>query len=120
MEKASEKKNVEFFETCMKLQEEFLDNWAKSQKEFLDNWFEATKKMQEAFLNLEGGNAFPPGKEIFQMYNTWFNTMSNSSKIFTDEAMKMQEMWKASMKKPMMSSDLFKNFTESFQQKFSH
>ena len=113
MEKVGEKKNAEFFETWMKSQKEFMENWTKSQKEFMDNWLEAAKKMQESFMNLDASKTATPGKELFNMYNTWFNTMAASSKGFTDEAMKMQETWKASMEKQMgMNKDLFKNFSE--------
>ena len=113
MERVGEKKSAEFFETWMKSQKEFMDNWMKSQKEFMDNWIESAKKMQEGIMSLDGGKTATPGKELFNMYNTWFNTMVSSSKSFTDEAMKMQETWKTSMEKQMgMSKELFKNFSE--------
>ncbi len=117
MEKAAEKKSVEFFETWMKLQKEFLENWTKSQKDFMDNWLEAAKKLEETFLKLDGGKASGPGKEFFNMYNSWFNTMAKSSKIFTDEMMRMQETWQTSMEKQMgASKELFKPFSESARQ----
>ena len=112
-EKIAEKKSVEFFEMCMKMQKEFLENWMKSQKEFMENWLEGAKKLQESFLNLDSGQlGKPAGKDMLGMYNTWFNTMVNSSKVFTDEAMKMQETWKGSAEKQMeMSREIFKNFS---------
>ncbi len=114
MEKLAEKKNAEYFEMWMTLQKEFLDNWMKSQKEFMENWLEGVKKLQESFLNLDGGQAGKPGKEMLNMYNTWFNTMVNSSKVFTDEAMKIQETLKTSAEKQMgMGKEIFKTFSES-------
>ncbi len=112
MEKTTDKKNVEFFETWFKLQKEFLENWTKSQKEFMETWLEASKKMQESFMNLDGGKTGVPGKEMLTMYNTWYNTMADSSKIFTEEALKMQEAWKTSVEKQMvMGREMFKNFS---------
>ncbi len=113
MEKTAEKKSAEFIETWAKLQKDFMDNWTKSQKEFMENWLEAAKKMQESFLSLEPKQTGMPGKDMVNMYNTWFNTMVNSSKTFTDEAMKVQETWKTAVEKQMsMGKDLFKGFPD--------
>ena len=108
-------KAVEIFETWFKLQKEFMENWTKSQKEFMENWIESSKKLQESFMGFDGSKEGTPGKEMLKMYNTWFNTMVNSSKIFTDEAIKIQETWKTSVEKQMeMSKEMFKNFPEFF------
>jgi len=116
MEETEEKKNGEFFETWMKSQREFIENWTKNQKEFMDGWLEAAKKMQESF-SFDGGKAGTSEKEILNMYNTWLNTMVNSSKLFTDQAMKMQESWKTTVEKQMsMNKELFKNFNVSSRQ----
>jgi hypothetical protein len=113
MEKAAEKKSMDVFETWTKLQKEFMDNWMKSQKEFMDNWLDAAKKMQESFMSLEPKQSGMPGKDMLGMYNVWLNTMANSSKIFTDEALKLQETWKAAVEKQMlMGRDLFKGFSD--------
>ena len=113
-------KAVEIFETWFKLQKEFMENWTKSQKEFMENWIESSKKLQESFMGFDGSKEGTPGKEMLKMYNTCFNTMVNSSKIFTDEAIKIQETWKTSVEKHMeMSKEMFKNFPEFFKQEAS-
>jgi len=111
-------KAAEIFEEWFKLQKEFMENWTKVQREFMENWTDSTRKLQESFLNLstaqgDGG----PGKEMLKLYSTWFNTMADSSKIFTNEAVKIQDTWKASVEKQMeMSKEMFKNFPEFFKQ----
>ncbi len=109
---------AEIFESWFKLQKEFMENWMKSQKEFMENWTEASKKLQESFLNLGGAKEGLPGHEMLGAYNTWLNTMMDSSKIFTDEAIKIQETWKTSVEKQMeMSKEMFKNFSEFSKQR---
>lgn len=110
-------KALEFFDAWVKSQKDFLENWVKTQKEFMENWTEATKKLQEGFLSL-GGPQEGPGKEMLNLYNSWINTMLNSSKVFTDEAVKIQENWKNTVEKQMeMSREMVKNFLELFAQK---
>lgn len=112
MEKIAEKKNVEYFEAWMKLQNEFMEIWMKGQKEFVENCLEGAKKLQESFLNLDVGQFGKPGKDMLNMYNTWFSTMFDSSKAFTDEAMKAQETWKKSAEKQTeMARENVKSFS---------
>ncbi len=104
---------AEIFESWFKLQKEFMDKWMKSQKEFMENWTEASRKLQESFFNLGGAKEGVAGKEILGAYNTWLNMMMDSSRIFTDEAIKIQESWKTSVEKQMeMSKEMFRNFSE--------
>jgi len=108
-------KVVEFFDGWVKSQRDFLENWVKTQKEFMENWTEATKKLQEAFFSQLGSQEGPTGKGMGELYNTWINTMVNSSKVFTDEAIKIQETWKNTVEKQMeMSKEMVKNFSELF------
>jgi hypothetical protein len=110
-------KAVEFFDGWLKSQRDFLENWVKTQKEFMENWTEATKKLQEAFFTQIGSHDGPTGKEMVELYNTWINTMVNSSKVFTDEAIKIQETWKNTVEKQMeMSKEMVKNFSGLFMQ----
>ena len=93
---------------------ELFDAWMKSQKDFMDNWSEATKKMQETFLNM-GVPQEGPMKEPLNLYKTWFTTIANSSKVFTDEAGRLQETWKSAVEKQMdMSREAVKNFSGLF------
>ena len=109
-------KMIEFADAWMKSQKEFMENWVKSQKEFMENWTAATKKLQESFATM-GGPQDGPAKEVLNLYNTWLNTMTNSSRIFTDEAEKIQETWKNTVEKQMeMSREMVKNFSELFNQ----
>lgn len=105
-------KGTEFFDAWIKSQKEFMDNWLKAQKEFMENWTDATKKLQESFMNL-GGPQEGPAKEMFNLYNSWVTTMTNSSKVFSDEALKMQDAWKSSVEKQM---EMLKGFSELFKQ----
>jgi hypothetical protein len=108
-------KMIEFVDAWMKSQKEFMENWVKSQKEFMENWTEATKKLQESFMNM-GGSQEGPTKEMLNLYNSWLTTMVGSSKVFADEAGKIQETWKNTVEKQMeMSSEMVKNFSELFE-----
>lgn len=110
-------KAVEFFESWVKSQKEFMDNWVKSQREFMEGWTEATKKLQEAFLNMGGPQEGAAGKELHNLYNSWISTMTNSSKVFTDEAAKIQETWKNTVEKQLeMGKDMVRNLSELFVQ----
>ena len=104
----------ELFDAWMKSQKDLMDSSMKTQKDFMDNWVEAAKKMQETFLNM----AVPqegPMKEPLTMYKSWFTTIANSSKVFTDEAGRLQETWKSAVEKQMdMSREAVKNFSELF------
>ena len=105
-------KALEFFDAWIKSQKEFMDNWVRNQREFLTNWTEATKKVQESFLTAAGVQE-GPGKEMLNVYNSWVNTLVNSSKTFTDEAVKIQENWKGTMEKQMeMSREAMKNYLD--------
>ena len=105
-------KGTEIFDVWIASQKGFMDNWVKSQKEFMENWTEATKKLQESFINL-GGPQEGPAKEMFKMYNSWVTTMTDSSKVFTDEAVKMQDAWKKSVEKQL---EMLKNFSGFYKQ----
>ncbi len=110
IENVAEKKNVEYFEMLMKQLKEFMDIWITSQKEFMESWLEASRKLQESFLSAGGGQLGKPEKDMLGMYNTWFNTIVNSSKVFTDQAMKMQEAWRAAAEEQMkMGSRIVKS-----------
>jgi hypothetical protein len=109
-------KGLEFFDSWVKSQKEFLETWLKSQKDFLTNWTESMKKLQESFTNL-GVSQEGPGKEMVSLFNALFNNMANSAKVFSDEAMKMQETWKITVEKQMeMSREMVKNFSQVFEQ----
>ena len=109
-------KATEIFETWFTMQKEVMENWTKVQKEFMENWTESSKKFQESFVSM--GAAQGDGKDILKMYSSWFNTMVDSSRIFTDEAIKIQETWKASVEKQMeMSKEMLKGFSEVSKQK---
>ena len=107
---------MELVDAWMKSQTEFMEKWLKSQKEFMGNWTEATRKLQESFMSMSSSQD-GPAKEMFGLYNTWFNTMVNSSKVFADEAGKAQETWKNTIEKQMeMSREMTKGFLARFQQ----
>jgi hypothetical protein len=109
-------KVLEFLNAWMKSQKEFMENWVRSQKEFMANWTDATRKMQEAFLSMGEGQE-GTSTDRFNLYKSWLTTMVNSSKVFTDEAGKIQESWKNTVEKQMeMSREMVKNMMELFKQ----
>jgi hypothetical protein len=82
----------------------------------MENWTAATKKLQESFMNM-GGSQEGPAKEMLTLYNSWITTMVNSSKVFTDEATKMQETWKNTVEKQVeMSKEMVKSLSGLFTQ----
>jgi hypothetical protein len=107
-------KMTEFVDAMMKSQKEFMESWVSAQKEFMENWVETTKKIQETLLSV-GGSQEGTAKETLSLYRSWLATMANSSKIFTDEAGKIQETWKNSVEKQLeMSREMVKNFSNLF------
>ena len=97
----------------MKSQKEFMENWMTAQKDFMEKWLEATKQLQESFLKM----GVPPEgrrqKRRQDLYKSWLTTMVNSSKIFTDEAERIQETWRNTVEKQMkMSREVVKNFSD--------
>ena len=107
-------KGMEFFDAWVESQKEFFETGLRSQKELMTNWTESSRKLQESFLNL-GTFQEGPGKEMLNMFNPWFNTMANSAKVFSDEVVKIQEIWKSTFEKQMeMSRGMVKNPFELF------
>src|SRR3972149_5759037 len=80
-------KGLEFFDAWVRSQKEFIETGLKSQKEFMTNWTESIQNLQASFLNL-GGFQEGPGKEMLNLFNPWFNTMANSTRVFSDEVVK--------------------------------
>ncbi|MFI5304018.1 MAG: hypothetical protein ACHQYP_04410 [Nitrospiria bacterium] len=109
-------KDLEFFDAWVKSQKEFLGTWSKSQKELLTNWAESTKKLQESFVNL-GAAQEGPAKEATNLFNSLFTTMTNSTKVLSEEVEKIQETWKTTFEKQMETSrEILKNFSQFFKQ----
>ncbi len=107
-------KGLEFFDVWVKSQKGFLETGLESQKEFMTNWTESIQKLQASFLNLEGFKE-GPGKEMLNLFNPWFNTISNSAKVFSDEVVKIQETWKSTFEKQIeISREMAKNSFEFF------
>ncbi len=116
--RAEEKKGadrlVQFFDAWMKTQKDIMETWIRSQKEFMDNWVEAAKKMQESFLNT-GGAQEGTINENLNVYRSWLTTMANSSKVFTDQAGRIQDTWKNAVEKQMdVSREMTGHFAELF------
>lgn len=107
-------KLMELVDASMKSQKVFMEGWVKSQKEFMVNWTEATQKMQESVLSM-GEPQEGPAKEMLNLYRSAFTKMVDSSKVFTEEAGKIQETWKNTVEKQMdMSREMVKNFSDLF------
>ena len=108
-------KIMEFVDALMKSQKEFMESWVQSQKQFMESWIDTTRKIQESFLSL-GGSQEGTTKETVNLYRSWLTTMANSTKVYTEEAGKIQETWKNTVEKQMdMSREMVKNLTALFQ-----
>ncbi|MFI5304019.1 MAG: hypothetical protein ACHQYP_04415 [Nitrospiria bacterium] len=107
-------KGLEFFDAWVKSQKEFLETWSKSQKDLLANWNESTKKLQETFASLSTAKE-GPAKEATNLFNSLFTTMTNSTKVFSEEVEKVQETWKTTFEKQMESSrEMLGKFSQFF------
>ena len=107
-------KIMELLDAMMKSQKEFLGTWVAAQKEFMTNWIETTKKIQESFLNV-GGAQEGTTKETLNLYRSWFDTMANSSRVYTEEVGRAQEAWKNTIEKQMeMNREVIKSFSALF------
>ena len=105
------------FDVWMQSQKEFMDTWMRTQKQFWENVTESTRKLQEGFVRTacsqaQGGpETFPP-KEAMAVYNTMVETMLNSTRVYADEFIKMQEAWNHTVAQQMemcrrMASNVF-------------
>ena len=109
-------KGPEFFDAWVKSQKEFLENWSRSQEAFMANYTESMKTLQESLKNIEGSQEGPM-KEMLNQFNPLFDTMVSSSKVFSDEAVKIQETWKSTVEKQMeMCQDMLKASSGFFKQ----
>ena len=109
-------KGLEFFDAWVKSQKEFLDTWSKSQKELMANWTESTKTLQDSIVNI-GAAQEGPTKEMTNLFNSLFTTVTNSTKILSEEVGKIQETWKTTFEKQMETSrELVKHFSQFFKQ----
>lgn len=105
-------RTFEFIDAWFKMQTEFVGTLAGLQKDFLDNFIESSKKIQQTFLGAAGEGL--PGKQMTDYYDMWFSTAVNSSRAFTDQIIKMQETWKASVNRQLDSGrEMFRSFAEN-------
>jgi hypothetical protein len=104
-------KAFEFFDTWLRSQKDFLDNWTGYQKELMDNWLNSIKKIQLSFSTMVG----PAGgsRQLLDLFNSWFTTMINSSRAFTEGVTNLQNVWKTTMQKQTeMSGEIAKRFLD--------
>ena len=105
-------KGLDFFDAGVISQQEFLETWSKNQKDFLKHWNESIKKLQESFVKL-GTSQDGRGKEMTDLFASLFNNVANSTKVFSDEAVKIQETWKDTVEKQVeMNREMVKNFSQ--------
>ncbi len=105
---------MQLLDSWMNTQRDVMDTWIRSQKEFMDTWVEATKKMQESLLNT-GGAQEGTINENLNVYRSWLTTMANSSKIFTDQASRLQDTWKNAVNRQMdVSKEMASHFADLF------
>lgn len=103
----------EFFETWLRSQKDFMDNWLGSQKGMMDNWLDTTKKIQQSFGAMAGTRG--GSQQLFDLFNSWFTTMLNSSKVFTEGITNLQNLWKDMTQKQMeMNKEIAQHFFDLF------
>ena len=108
-------KAFEFFDPWLKSQKDFLDNWLRSQNELMENWLDSIKRLQMSIGTLAGTQG--ASQQIFDLFNSWFTMMLNSTKSFTEGITNLQNSWKTMIEKQMeMSKELAKHFLHLFKQ----
>jgi cytoplasmic iron level regulating protein YaaA (DUF328/UPF0246 family) len=95
-------KALELYDAWLQSQKDFLNNWTGSQKELMDNWLESVKKIQMSFGAVAGTHG--GSQQLFDLFSSWFNTMLNSSKAFTEGITNLQNAWKTTIEKQMEMS----------------
>jgi hypothetical protein len=104
---------IEFFDAWLKSQKDFMDNWLGSQKGMMENWLDATKKIQYSFGAIAGSRG--GSHQLFEIFNSWFSTMLNSSKVFTESIANLQNAWKEMTQKQMdMNKEIAGHFMDLF------
>ncbi|MGA2193553.1 MAG: hypothetical protein ABSG42_09300 [Nitrospirota bacterium] len=107
-------RETEIFDAWIQSQREFMESVMKGQQELLNNITDSARKMQDAFLrplcSQPGSESDPSQRQAFNAYNTVVETMVNSSKLFTDEVMRMQEAWRHTLDRQV---DIGKRMTSS-------
>jgi hypothetical protein len=101
-------KEFEILDSLVQSQKEFMETWMTTQKELWERMSESSRKMQEAMLSPlcspqsgNSGDMEGAQKEAFNVYNTMVETMVNTSKVYTDEVIRMQEAWRHTIDKQM-------------------
>ena len=108
---------VDFFDAWAKTQKEFLESSLKSQETFRSQWLESIKKTQETFNNTANAYDNPQSKEVAKLFNTWFTSVVNSSELFNDQVLKMQQAWEKALEIQLeQSKELVKGFSEFIKQ----
>ncbi len=87
-------KEMEIFDSWVQSQKEMMDTWMRMQKDFFGMMADSARKMQEAMLCQFGAQeAEGAQQEAAGRYNQMVDTMMNSSRMFTDQAMRLQDAW---------------------------
>ena len=109
-------KGLEFFDAWAKTQKEFLETSLKTQEVFRAHWLDSMKKSQESFFSTAGSVDNPHALEMLKLFNTWIGTMINTSEIFNDEVVKLQQSWGKTLENQIeQSKELVRVFTEYLQ-----
>lgn len=109
-------KGLEFFDAWAKTQKEFLETSLKTQEAFRAHWLESMKKSQESFFSTAGTLDNPHAKEMLKLFNAWIGTMINTSELFNEEVVKLQQSWGKTLENQIeQSKELVKVFSEYLQ-----
>ena len=103
-------KEMEIFDSWIQSQKEMMDTFIRMQKDFFGAMADSAKKMQESML-CAGGAQEAEGAQ--KGYSQMVDTMMNSSRTFTDQAMRMQDAWLETFRRQMdMATGMGRNFME--------
>jgi hypothetical protein len=106
-------KGLEFFDAWAKTQKEFFETSLKTQEVFRAHWLDSIKKSQESFFNTASSVDSPHAKEIVKLFNAWIGTMINTSELFNDEVVRLQQSWGKTLDNQIdQSKELAKVFSE--------
>jgi len=108
---------IDFFDAWAKTQKEFLETSQKSQEAFRSQWLESIKKTQESFLSTANAYDNPQSKEAAKFFNTWFTGVINSSELFNQQVLQIQQAWEKALEIQIeQSKELAKGFAEFVKQ----
>lgn len=104
---------LEYFDVIANTQKQLLGNLATAQKDLRTQWLDSMSKVHSTITSIPGIPETPQAKEALNQFNTWFSSVLNTSRTFSDEALKLQENLNSAFEKQLeISREVVKTFAE--------